>query len=651
MNRVFFLLLSTACFGSFAATQWSSGRDIGTSDIPADGIMFHQTGAAAPLVFTLSEDATLPAKDSWVYPHNGRTVIFDFSEHGKTLSFANGATWSVRPGWNNFAYPAATNRVIYRGGVWDFGKNVGVNGLGRWGYNPGGNGGDVRLDGAKFKGASIFKGIYYAENSTFVLENGAEIYCPATTSSGDAGSCYLFFDWIQASDGLHRATNCVFRVSSGSCFACESGVIVDSAYWNGGASGESRANDVPCDFRAEISGVGSHLEVGGALSIGNALRGVTFRLDDHSSAYVAETKVGNGQHAADTVLQIDGGAVYTNMSELAIGNVVGADRCRVEVTGGASLLLGDDPMMSHCTRIGLASSNNLFLLSNATHRCRALYLGSADSETSGNALRVVGRKAFLGLVLSGFNGAWVPYATSGNSISFEDADFQRPYMNFHMRKDDNELRIEDGSIFRCASLYVGLQGSVSEGSVPCNRACIFVGEDSTLAMDTQFMGCGKDTRLVISNGTVSCSNQYSFYFGRKTSYTEHEVSGNRLVFQGAKSKLLTGHPDATVMLENGTVVRFEVPSEDYETVPIAAAIVDLNTAGGIEIAGLDKLRRDRSRNLTLISATSSLRIPTSLLDTANESLAETGDKLVKSADGKRLVLSLKGYAGLMLMVR
>ena len=605
----------------------TGGADLATLEIDGD-ITFHQTGATPPnpaLVFTLSADREFPKHSYQLYPHNGREIRFDFSEGNHTLSFASGANFFNYPGWGTYAYPSATNRVVFKGGAWDFGNRTTVNFFGRWGYSMKHDGNEFVLDGTVITNAAVLYAMNCPINSRVRLVNGTRFYHDAKRADGTTDAApYIYFAFGN-SDRKIVTTNCSFSIESGSRFVSKGAQLqVDSWYWNGGSNGETRYLDDIGDFRLLVSGAGSFL---GAkiLSLGN-VGGTVARFSDGACGELSNIYLGNESHAKAAGLVIEGGATVTNAASFYQGYVAGADRTRVSVRNGSKLALRDRNGNRFHMFVGSKSAFNEMTVSNSTFECFGLYLGNGDNpNATNNTLRLLGEN----LVLDHAMDAWTPFTTANNTLIIGDHAFVTLGSNknfFHARTaTGNELIVEDGAELRASYIYIGEDYATS---VPKGQRVI-VRNGGILHATTQISNGGDGAEFVVSNGTLQADNQYAMYFGYTSSNAKHAVTDNRVILQGDSPKMRSASDKAIFNFASNTVLRIEIPiSIAYAETPILCDQLTFNDTSTVEIGNVTAARKGlaETKNVMLAKATSGLGLSSAKIAAVNEQLAAEGNR-------------------------
>lgn len=631
------LLAGAALSPMFAGVQYvTSDCDIHELGIPetTTDLRFHQNGATRECTYTLSGDTTINVP-AYAWPYNGASLVFDFTSGGYTLYLKGNGSWGAEPGRE--ASSDARDRVSYLGGVWDLGGVNNYYAVGR-GSGSGANyrALDVLLDGSAF---TNFQDAYLVSNVAdghLVLTNGASI------SANGVGYFYLSYN----NGNEYYAAGSTLDVMGGSRLVCKGDGHFDYAYSPIAALS---------DFKARFSGSGTFYRCDSATVIGGYMGGIEVRFDDHASGSSYQTYIGNGTYAQQARLLLFGGASFTNESQLIVGSVAGADRCRVEVTGGSGLhVVSPGGGTFSKVLVGSGSSCNELLISNSTLRAADVVLGSSTS--SNNVVHIIGQASkWESHPLT--NGKYLPFNGTGNTLVLDDCTIDHSSIEYQLYDATNSmLRIENGANVKVSSIAVGYRGSQYVASRASEGTKILVGADSTLEANVQFNVCGRDSVVCLSNGTLKADNQYSFYFGMAdATYTKHAVTNNLFVFEGSHPRLRSDSAQSTFFFDGTSRIRFDLPPDGvYEDVPLRGHAISFNPNVRFEIGGLEEVqgRLERTSEIVLVQSDgTAITVYPASLNALNETLPK-GCRMYLSKDKTKLILRARATnCGLMLIFR
>lgn len=283
----------------------------------------------------------------------------------------------------------------------------------------------------------------------------------------------------------------------------------------------------------DVHGVGSLLQVGGDLNL--------------------------GQFNSDNVVRIrDGATLFVNSTV----KMAGGGRHLLEVLNGATATV---------KKTEISTVDNRIVVSNATYKVsEGISLGNAATVT-GNVMIVTGPEAV-------FNWAGNVFGTGCGNV-FELTDRATWDMggagNYTLMggSSSNILRVVGGSVLSNTNFPSGavrIEIGVNNTTHGHNRIEII---DGAMVNLEGFFVHGVNNEVIVSNATLKIDGTgYGIWLGRGSS-----SSGNKLIIQGATPSVYLKEYKSV----NGSVLRFEVPAEGYAEgyVPVTTKLAsNLDTA-------------------------------------------------------------------------
>ena len=151
----------------------------------------------------------------------------------------------------------------------------------------------------------------------------------------------------------------------------------------------------------------------------------------------------------------------------------------------------------------------------------------------------------------------------------------------------NQLTLINGAHVKYADIWMGREGSAQEPCVPALGQRIFIGEDCTLEVGTQFMMTGSGNTLTVSNGTFLAGSKYAFYWGHGNEYTDCDIANNAINIVGPYAKLRSLDPDNAQFVIHGSTVTFDLSEGVYEEAPFMGNSLELHDDNDLVFKGLN----------------------------------------------------------------
>ena len=494
--------------------------------------------------YLLSDDLsiaslTLTAKD----------VIFDFTDGNKKLTLN-----TMVQGWGNvqslfqYAHDLKHPTVIFKGGVWHSASAANTFSFVPLGTFDNSHSHEVTLsDGCIITNVGTFYTSRRMGNTRTLVSDGSSLY----------GNSMVLYDV--------SGTNNVLEIASGGSVNMSTGFACDLLFGN---AGQEKTASYFLNDLVDVHGQGSVL-----------------------NAYGSDAFVYVGQYAAGVGMRIrDGGALQaTNLFVSANG---GSSNNWLEVIDGGRV---------SATAFRCVGHHNNILVSNSTFAVSSSYdfsLGYAATSHD-NVMRVMGPLTTFSVPIGGKNDVLARnYFGYGNTFSLEDgaqwlprkSQFSLCVMSnntFRVTGSgtvfDNAKTSEDGTYY---STYVGLDandGSNSKASLSNSWNNVVEILDGAEFRANRFFVHGFNNRLVISNATLVTGSYegadgnsgFGVWVGRGAS------SGCALVLQGSTPKIRATYATHArpVLLQNGAVLRYEIPREGYPVGHVAIQMKELTSAG------------------------------------------------------------------------
>jgi hypothetical protein len=366
-----------------------------------------------------------------------------------------------------------------------------------------------------------------------------------------------------------------------------------------------------------VSGAGSTIDAGGyQFIVGNQSSGHLLVVSNNNASVVAKT--------------------------LVIGNTASATDSHVLVADGAMLTAAD---------ISIRNPGCGMTVSNAT---------LAVDSTANDAIKV-GYEGRTGgsFVLSGAD-AQINYAPSGNVEVFAEngggAEFRIENgaswavgANQIAGKTSNSVfRIGSGGMFKTnGRLQFGPSGDDNADPAHSLSNRLEVCSGGVLEFDgLRFSGNGN--ALVVSNGTVSCG-QIQLGYNRPNWKTDSKVTSRdcALVLSGENGRIEA--EDSTVAIQNGSVLKFEVPEDGYESdiIPLKVKSLSFDEGTKMEIDCEAFMYKGGKVTLVEVTGNDGFEKANNMIAAVNASLPQgcylsvIGKKLMLTCSKRRFVFSIR----------
>ena len=348
-----------------------------------------------------------------------------------------------------------------------------------------------------------------------------------------------------------------------------------------------------------------------------------------------------GYKTADHYLLVSNKASLV-ANKFIIGNNVDAT--------GSQVLVADDATFT-AKEISIRNPGCGMTVSNAT---------LVVDNTANNALKV-GYQGRTGgsFVLSGAD-AQIIYAPSGNVEVFAEngggAEFRIENgaswnigANQIAGKTSNSVfRIGSGGMFKTdGRLQFGPSGDDNADPAHSLSNRLEVCSGGVLEFDgLRFSGNGN--ALVVSNGTVSCG-QIQFGYNRPHWKSDSKVTSRdcALVLSGENGRIEA--EDSTVAIQNGSVLKFEVPEDGYESdiIPLKVKSLSFDEGTKMEIDCEAFMYKGGKVTLVEVTGNDGFEKANNMIAAVNDSLPQgcylsvIGKKLMLTCSKRRFVFSIR----------
>jgi len=452
-----------------------------------------------------------------------------------------------------------------KGGTYDF-RGTGKIARGDWGSGNGNRFINLILDECVMTNMQNITMGYAAANgssyNSWTLKNGSAMYTPG---------------FFRVEEYANNSISNTFSILSGSRLVVENGLMTD------------RPAQTPpflvTGNRVVVSGTNSLLSVSGA----ETMIGQNF---NESWLIVSNSAVANFAPAGKTA------------SSVALGMKVGSNSNRLELVDHASLTGNEVKVGNGGTfgnRFHIGSQASLYLTqhlfvghSSPDNYCRfdsgaTAYVGTLypgySSEACGNVLEIADGASLTNVVI------FMSYAGSHNNLIRVDGT--------------NTEHVVRGKY------YIGLSGGCS------NKVAVTDG--ATLTVDTIYLNCGvdktgqcsADNELLISNATVTVTNEFSTCTSDKSSY--RGGTGAVIRLQGDAPHLyVTRSSKTSPDISNGTRFVYDLPAAGYAENVVPVQMLNWRTFDKtvrFEVTGVEAMQKDmaakneRRRRIKLLQTT------------------------------------------------
>lgn len=644
----------------FAAEQIfpSAGGDLSSNG--ADGWNGNKPSSSSGIELNKAGTYTLSADEGFSYINltGGGDYVFDFGVRKLSLggkSTATGSDDSILA----FPYKQSPASCTLKGGVWysSAAKNFNVVGLGNTSWWPGvGNAYSFAMtNGCVITNVCNFGIGNRISNLRAVLSDGSRVYCNQLRMSGGGGG-----------------TNAVLELSSGSQVTASGGGGVSATlYTDMETSGKYGLIDIH-DAGSALNLTGNNnnylgykggnhgIRVRDAATFVTTKSSLVFSQTETSSNNWCEVLNGATATVYGVVFKHDAAdrltvsnAVFASTGDVYTMNGSKRSGHRIEVLDGAEFSAKSVVFQSH--------GNSVFV-SNATLNVRENFkLGNVgDLFATGNVATFSGSGSVFGYDDDVFNSVSNVF---GNTFRMENGFSWRPRSSFSfMNSPSNVFQITRGAVFDNATAEGGGRTTYLGSSTPLASKgnLLEISAGATFKAD-RFFVYGYNNRVVVSNATLSAGSKeinpssgaesgYSVWLGYQT------ASNVTLVLQG-RTPAVRNLRDRTMICQNSSVIRWEIPPEGYEDgfVPVTATGYNISEVCRFEVecsdwaAVPDVGRRELVllRSGQNISASSGLGKVVAALG-ASGTLPEGVSVFVRNAD---VVLRSKSKLGFTVLVR
>jgi hypothetical protein len=303
----------------------------------------------------------------------------------------------------------------------------------------------------------------------------------------------------------------------------------------------------------------------------------------------------------------------------------------------------------------VAGNCNTFVLSNATLKCRMVYVSRLAASQS-NAFYVVGSDTSFTTTVTDV--PRYPFVYRGRHNTFEmDGSRWNYFLNMQLdhASCSNSIRFVNGAkMCMNGGLFSGTNDVYS-----CDNS-VYVADGAEL--NAKFCYISRENNVfTVSNATLSANaSALESYNGIIIGATLQNVAvekigGNGIVLQGNSPKVRSA---SRIQLLRNSFLRLEVPTEGYEdgNVPIMAPNISIDATSELAAVGLDEMPFERGQGASYVIATASdtLSVPAAVLASANERLAGLERNFARfgiDATGRSLLLHVRRRCGTVLSVR
>ena len=302
-----------------------------------------------------------------------------------------------------------------------------------------------------------------------------------------------------------------------------------------------------------------------------------------------------------------------------------------------------------------AGNCNTFVLSNATLKCRMVYVSRLAASQS-NAFYVVGSDTSFTTTVTDV--PRYPFVYRGRHNTFEmDGSRWNYFLNMQLDQAScsNSIRFVNGAkMCMNGGLFSGTNDIYS-----CDNSVYVAGGAE---VNAKFHYISREGNVfTVSNATLSAnasaSESYNGIIIGATlqNVAVEKIGGNGIVLQGNSPKVRSA---SRIQLLRNSFLRLEVPAEGYEdgNVPVMAPNISIDETSELAAVGLDEMPFERGQGASYVIATASdtLSVPAAVLASANERLAGLERNFARfgiDATGRSLLLHVRRRCGSVLSVR
>ena len=302
-----------------------------------------------------------------------------------------------------------------------------------------------------------------------------------------------------------------------------------------------------------------------------------------------------------------------------------------------------------------AGSCNTFVLSNATLKCRMVYVSRLAASQS-NAFYIVGSDTSFTTTVTDV--PRYPFVYRGRHNTFEmDGSRWNYFLNMQLDQAScsNSIRFVNGAkMCMNGGLFSGTNDVYS-----CDNS-VYVADGAEL--NAKFCYISRENNVfTVSNATLSANapaaDSYNgIVIGASLqNVAADKIGGNGIVLQGDSPRVQSA---SRILLSRNSFLRLEVPSGGYEegNALVMAQNISIDETSELSAVGVDEMPLDRGQSASCVIATASdaLSIPAAVLAAANEQLAGLERNFARfsvDATGKSLLLHVRRKCGTVLSVR
>ena len=302
-----------------------------------------------------------------------------------------------------------------------------------------------------------------------------------------------------------------------------------------------------------------------------------------------------------------------------------------------------------------AGNCNTFVLSNATLKCRMVYV-SRNAASQSNAFYIVGSDTSFTTTVTDV--PRYPFVYRGSRNTFEmDGSRWNYFLNMQLdhASCSNSIRFVNGAkMCMNGGLFSGTNDIYS-----CDNSVYVAGGAE---VNAKFHYISREGNVfTVSNATLSAnasaSESYNGIIIGATlqNVAVEKIGGNGIVLQGNSPKVRSA---SHIQLLRNSFLRLEVPAEGYEdgNVPVMAPNISIDATSELAAVGLDEMPFERGQGASYVIATASdtLSVPAAVLASANERLAGLERNFARfgiDATGRSLLLHVRRRCGTVLSVR
>ena len=302
-----------------------------------------------------------------------------------------------------------------------------------------------------------------------------------------------------------------------------------------------------------------------------------------------------------------------------------------------------------------AGNCNTFVLSNATLKCRMVYVSRLAASQS-NAFYIVGSDTSFTTTVTDV--PRYPFVYRGRHNTFEmDGSRWNYFLNMQLDQAScsNSIRFVNGAkMCMNGGLFSGTNDIYS-----CDNS-VYVANGAELNAKFYYIS-REDNVFTVSNATLSANapasdNYDGIVIGASLqNVAEEKIGGNGIVLQGDSPKVRSA---SRIQLSRNSFFRLEVPTGGYGAgnVPVMAPNISIDETSEFAAVGVDEMPLERGQSASYVIATASdaLSIPAAVLAAANEQFAGLERNFARfsvDSTGRSLLLHVRRKCGAVFSVR